>query len=1429
MKHNREEFIKQHLSFANIVYANLPVGISIYDNVGDLIYVNDKIIEIFGFNDESHFEGFSIFNDSKTPLSIMEKIRNGENAEYELVYNFDEISKDYATSIRGIKILLIKAIIIRNKEGVIEGYLNICEDITHKKKNAELLAAVNLKFLRFINFMISGVEIYDSEGVMVDCNEYELKIFGIDNKEEFLSKKLSFFNNPNMPVEYTRDLRNGKDIKFELLYDFDLVKKHNYYTTSRMGKIWVEAKGSPIVSDSDELLGYIIETNDITQKKRQELQLKELHKNLELSLRAGYMSAWKYNIQGKYFKALLGKAVAGDGLSYGQVEEIMHPDDRRMMLEAFEDLISGRKSSCEFIVRFYDKEYGDYKYYESEMDVRKDIEGKITDIVGTQRDITEKCLKKLELDNARKSFDMVMESSNVLAWDYDILTRKYHILYGNNLMEKHAEIANYKKGTHPEDLIKYHQLIEKLKKGELEQGKIDIRIKDAKAGIYRSFEHTISSVKNPDGKVVGFIGSMYDMTERNKQKDLLEEQTKKTELINAVCNIYAWDYNPRTHILISQAPNTLFRDKEINLIDDKDSFADRIHPQDRDKTFDFFNTLSLMELETSHLETRLLFPNQPKYTHIVADGVAIRDKKGDIIKYSGINQNVDEWIKLNETLKEQNITHNIILNNVNSLMFYADENEEVKWDNMGSYSDLLVKMDMQDLVKNKKCKFRKDDICQRFGTVCLVSEAVKTKQIQSRDVSIGKLSVQISAIPVLDDDNNVLGTLHKIEDITESQAIKSELIGTKNKLEEANKLLNEIIDNVPCALYIKDSDDDLKFVRANKIFCDYVGRSIDQVVGKTDYEIFKKVNADLHVKKDKYVVRSRKMSIYDEEIDTFDGKRFWRVIKSSILSADNHLYVIGISLDITALKEVHNKLKKTTERAVQANLLLNEIISRIPVPMFVIDVKNNLRYTIVNSLFAKIVNRTVDELVGKNDYELFDKEVADMHRVQDQRLIDGENLITYDRIIKRGNRQIYLSVARSIIRTKEGNSLIIGILSDITKLRKINLELEYAKAKADESNRLKSAFLANMSHEIRTPLNAIVGFSELMSTSEDKEDKNEYMKIINTNNELLLRLIGDILDLSKIESGAVDLKMETFDLSAMFEEMFTTLKPRCEKSEVKLLSSNPFKKCIVTLDKNRCMQIVTNYINNAVKYTQSGYIKLGYDYRDEGIYIFVEDTGIGISEDKMCKLFQRFEKLDDFAQGTGLGLSICKAIAEKMEGKVGAESTEGKGSKFWAWLPCKAEIENLVTSNIEVSAEMESPARGCSGNIKKSVKDILVAEDNDSNYMLVEAILKHTHLTRAINGEEAVKYAKQYKYDAILMDLKMPVMGGLDATRRIREFDQETIIVALTANAFDSDKEEAIQAGCNSFVAKPLKRAELESAISGCSSDYEDKYPYAGI
>lgn len=258
-------------------------------------------------------------------------------------------------------------------------------------------------------------------------------------------------------------------------------------------------------------------------------------------------------------------------------------------------------------------------------------------------------------------------------------------------------------------------------------------------------------------------------------------------------------------------------------------------------------------------------------------------------------------------------------------------------------------------------------------------------------------------------------------------------------------------------------------------------------------------------------------------------------------------------------------------------------------------------------------------------------------------------------------------------KQRETQKLLNDLRLEITKRKIAEEKLIAAKEHAEEGDRLKSAFLANMSHEIRTPLNAIVGFSELMQTSDNEEEKEEFSNIINRNNELLLSLISDILDLSKLESGMMDFHPETFDFAQIFEETYTSSKLRCTNPEVEIKKRNPYLRCIITLDRNRLVQVLTNFVTNAIKYTPKGYIVMGYEYINQGIKIYVEDTGIGISEEKQKSVFDRFVKLDDFAQGTGLGLCICKAIVDSQRGEIGVESHQNIGSTFWAWIPCEGE------------------------------------------------------------------------------------------------------------------------------------------------------------
>lgn len=404
----------------------------------------------------------------------------------------------------------------------------------------------------------------------------------------------------------------------------------------------------------------------------------------------------------------------------------------------------------------------------------------------------------------------------------------------------------------------------------------------------------------------------------------------------------------------------------------------------------------------------------------------------------------------------------------------------------------------------------------------------------------------------------------------------------------------------------------------------------------------------------------------------------------------------------------------------------------------------------------------------------------------------------------------YSSFTYSAVEDEAGNVVVITFIQrDITEDIIYQQNLITAKNKAEEADKLKSTFLANMSHEIRTPLNAIVGFSELLTETDDAEEKFEYKQLIETNSEILLKLIGDILDLSKIEVGSIDINRQKLNLCQLCDELYRSFQQRIKNPKVILKLINPYTKCVANFDKYRFMQIFTNFATNAIKYTPQGEIVMGYECMPGQVRIYVKDSGIGIPEEKKNRIFSRFEKLDTFAQGTGLGLSICKAIADATGGEVGFKSKANIGSEFW--YIGYTDVEYVEKSEVADEDLNNKSTEHLSADSSVKIKNlnILIAEDNDSNYLLIKKLLKDNQLIRAITGVEAIEKIKAQTFDIVFMDMRMPVMNGLEATSLIREFNQITPIIALTANAFDSDRENALAAGCNHFMTKPVKKREL--------------------
>ena len=378
-------------------------------------------------------------------------------------------------------------------------------------------------------------------------------------------------------------------------------------------------------------------------------------------------------------------------------------------------------------------------------------------------------------------------------------------------------------------------------------------------------------------------------------------------------------------------------------------------------------------------------------------------------------------------------------------------------------------------------------------------------------------------------------------------------------------------------------------------------------------------------------------------------------------------------------------------------------------------------------------------------------------------------------------------------------------------------EFEEKAAKAENASRMKSLFLANMSHEIRTPLNAIEGFSRVMAETDVPEERMKYLEIIESNNSRLLSLINEILDLSRVEAGEIIIKKAPTDLEKMCQSIQQIFKFRCPPT-IQLTWNKPDLNITMTTDENRLTQIFSNLISNALKHTTKGSIKYGYRIIDDGqnIEFYVSDTGSGITPEFMNQIFDAYASKDAEQQkGFGLGLALCRIIVEKMGGDIRVDYEVGKGSTFTFTLPFHGTIGGMATSQRTTTSVRT--LRVSTRPDEKSLKTILVAEDEESNFELVRIVLnKRYRLLRAHNGIEAVTINEEEHPDLILMDIRMPEMDGLDATRIIKEVNHATPVIALSAYAFEENINEAKAAGCDAFMAKPFK---VEDLIEIC-----DKY-----
>ncbi|MFP4470853.1 MAG: PAS domain S-box protein [Bacteroidales bacterium] len=626
----------------------------------------------------------------------------------------------------------------------------------------------------------------------------------------------------------------------------------------------------------------------------------------------------------------------------------------------------------------------------------------------------------------------------------------------------------------------------------------------------------------------------------------------------------------------------------------------------------------------------------------------------------------------------------------------------------------------------------------------------------------------------------------------------SEKVLTENTSRIQQTFFEKLFSASPDAIAILDHDDQI--IRVNDQFRAMFGYTYEESKGKKINDLI--VPSDL---KEEGLALTKAAAAGDfTKGETIRKNKQGRRIDVSIIGKriqlhDQSSVVFGIYRNISE--------RKNAERAlIESEKQFRNMVDHSLVGIYIIQ-QSKLMYC--NQKFADIFGYShPEEMLGIDTLTLVDSADRQMVITRMKEREEGTKETAHYEF--QGTRKDGTTILLETLGTRiiyHNMPALQGTLRDITNRKRAESELKKAKEKAEESDRLKSVFLANMSHELRTPLNAVIGFSNLQKTTDNLEELHDYAESIHISGNHLLNLIEDLFDISIIESGNVDLVKSLVDVDDMLKELYDQMEAErlvMKKSRITLKVARAERQVSIKLftDPVRLKRIFINLIKNALKFTSTGTVEFGFRSVSGGMEFFVKDTGIGIEKEKQQLIFERFTQADQSHtrtfQGAGLGLFLTRKLVELLGGTISVKSEPGQGAEF-------------CFSLAGLSSGSHSDAAGNTSEINWGYKSLLIAEDDDASYLLLKNFLKKTGIKvmRATNGQQAVDLALKHNFDMILMDIKLPVMNGLDAARAIRGQNAYVPIIAQTAFAFESDVHKSFEAGCNDHITKPINRRSL--------------------
>gem|GEM_PF-479819 len=1420
--------------FQQIFETNQAIKLIINPENGKIVKANKSAVSFYGYPEKvltsMYISDINILSDSEVMIEMEQAL-----TEQRLFFNFRH--KLASGEIRDVEVFSGPF-----QSGEKKLLLSIIHDVTQRIKTMEELRE-NEKLLRTIaeNYPNSYLSIIEKDLTCGFSGGQEFKKQNLDPKAfTGLSLKEIFGEHePFIRQQYKKTFA-GEEQSFELFIN----NQHQHYRTI------------PLINEKGEINRILSVVENITERKESESALKKSKERLDLIIQGSQDAPWDWNFANReiYYSPQWWKQV---GYTPNEIpvddqlwHRLLHPEDVNRVDELLSEGLKTDIKSYEVEFRLKHKQ-GHYVPVLSRGIVTRDDDGNVTRLTGANMDLTEKKKAEAKLREAKETAERYLDMGGSMFVSLDI---KGNIVLIN---QKGLEILGYSKNellgknwfdTCIPDGLKdeMKKVFTKIVNGDLAGVEKYENAVYTKSGELKTIAWYNSYLIGKTGKIEYLFSSGNDITDIKKaQSDLMESRTRYHNFVkNSSEGIYRIEMIepvpidlPENELIEKLNQNSVVAEVNVALAEMYGlKSEDMVGKPAVNFAPEYGKRAKLVIQNKNHHARDIQTQDIDKYGNAIhlSETYHGEIEDGKLVRIWGVQRNITDFLKVqNELINSQErfnqammaskdgiFDWNLLTNEIyyspgwKSMLGYEyDElpNDFSVWETLTEPDDVKKSWEMQQQCINKQL--------DRFEM-----------EFKMRHKDGHWVDILSRAKAIFDENGKAIRFVGTHVDISERKQWEKKLMENEDRF---RKMIEYMPNGV---LILKPTNDgsDFEFVEVNNHAEKLTKMAKHEIIGATMTDKLANITKSPLFKGLKQVNETGEELFIPPFFYKDEVREGWReAYLYKIQSGD----IVLIVKDVTDIQKASQKLKDQNAELKSAKEKAEESETRFKAlhnaSFGGITIHDKGIILDCNQGLSEITGYSSDELIGMDGLLLIAEHSRSM--VMNNILLQYE--LPYEAFGVRKNGEEYPLRLEARMIPYKGKTVRVVEFRDITDQKQTEAELRKAKEKAEESDRLKSAFLANMSHEIRTPMNGILGFADLLKEPGlSGEALLKYIAIIERSGERMLNIINDLIDISKIEAGQMEVKFSETNIRDQAEYLCTFFKPEMEKKGLNLITHFQIKDAPLSFwtDREKLYAIITNLLKNAIKYTNEGSIEFGYHfYKDtksaempDGaslatgdnhkaslphrlmLQIYVKDTGIGIPQDRLDAVFERFVQADiedkKAMEGAGLGLAISKAYVEMMGGEIWVESNEGEGSTFYFTIQDKSDEKQKFH---EKKLKAQSKA-----DFKTKALKILVAEDDETSKAHLSIVLKNiaSEIIYAHNGIEAVELCRQHQdIDLVLMDIKMPELNGYDATREIRKFNKDIVIIAQTAYALSGDNEKAIEAGCNDYISKPLNKEEL--------------------